>query len=477
MHTNGLCGNPVHGTASKRCHARAGNTAGRYSRALAALRERQETKIHLGLARIRGVLRRLGDPQESFACVHVAGTNGKGSVCAMLDSVLREAGHRVGLYTSPHLQDVRERVRVDGRAATKAAFARAVERVLRAEREPLTFFELVTAAAFVRFAEAKVRIAVLETGLGGRLDATNVVRRPLACLVPGVDLDHTDWLGDRLDLIAREKAGIFKRGCPAITAETKPRALRVMRRVATERGAPWRELGARHGVRCVRVDWRRGRQWLRLRKGPAFSLRLLGPAQPRNAALVLEAVRVLREAGWSVPEAAVRRGLSKVRWPGRFEVVRLGSRTLILDGAHNPQAMDHFCRALAASPWARVPKVFILGMLADKDHRTMLKRLAPHVAKAVAVRPPSPRALEPGRLASELAAAAPRARISVTGEPEQALEAWRANGAPVACVVGSFYLVGAVRNLLSLSRPRRERAGVNSSLSRLRRERAGVRVH
>ena len=187
----------------------------------------------------------------------------------------------------------------------------------------------------------------------------------------------------------------------------------------------------------MRVDWRRGRQWLRLRKGPAFSLRLLGPAQPRNAALVLEAVRVLREAGWSVPEAAVRRGLSKVRWPGRFEVVRLGSRTL---------------------------------MLADKDHRTMLKRLAPHVAKAVAVRPPSPRALEPGCLASELAAAAPRARISVTGEPEQALEAWRANGAPVACV-------GAVRNLLSLSRPRRERAGVNSSLSRLRRERAGVRVH
>ena len=187
-------------------------TKSAYEKALAALNGRQETRIHLGLGRVRRLLAALGGPQEAYPSVHVAGTNGKGSVCAMLDSVLREAGLRVGLYTSPHLHDVRERIRVGGRPIGPAAFAKAMRRVLAAETEPLTYFEMLTATAFVHFRAAGVDVAVLETGLGGRLDATNVVLRPLACLIPAVDFDHMDWLGDSLASIAREKAGILKAG-------------------------------------------------------------------------------------------------------------------------------------------------------------------------------------------------------------------------------------------------------------------------
>lgn len=432
-----------------------------YAGALRLLAERQETQVRLGLGRVRRLLARLGDPQEAYPAVHVAGTNGKGSTCAMLDSVLREAGHRVGLYTSPHLSDVRERIRVGGRPIGEAAFARVLSRVAAAEaatrgkrnsaRRPLTYFELLTAAAFLHFRDERVGVAVLETGLGGRLDATNVVRRPLACLIPAVDLDHTDWLGKTLSAVAREKAGIFKRGSPALTAETKPAPLRVLRAAAARLEAPWRELGPREGWRVLRTDWRQGRQLVGTPDGKRLAVGLLGSAQPRNAALVAASLEALREGGLRVRDGALARGLARVRWPGRFEVLRRGGRTLILDGAHNPQAMGEFCRTLEASPWARSPKLFVVGMLADKDYRAMARRLGPHLTKAVAVEPSSPRALPAGLLAEALSSASPRARITAAPSPASALEAWRANGSTVACVVGSFYLVGRVRRLWGLS--------------------------
>ncbi|MBI4422355.1 MAG: bifunctional folylpolyglutamate synthase/dihydrofolate synthase [Elusimicrobia bacterium] len=417
-------------------------------RAMGVLAARQETRVRLGLARMRRVLARLGEPQEAAPAIHVAGTNGKGSVCAMLDRVLREAGLRVGLYTSPHLHEIGERIRVDGRRTSPRVLGRLIGRVLAAETEPLTYFELLTAAAFLHFRDARVDVAVLETGLGGRLDATNVVRRPLACVVPAIGLDHTDWLGSTLRAVAREKGGIFKRDVPALTAEEKPAALAELRACARRTGARWRPLPRRLGWRLAGTDWARGSQTVSRTGGRRLRIGLLGAAQLRNAALVAETAAALREAGLRVPEGAVLRGLARVRWPGRFELLRRGGKLAILDGAHNPQAMDQFCRTLRASPWADEPKVFVVGMLRDKDYRSMLRRLAPLVEKAVVTRPASPRALDPERLARELRAAAPWAEVRVLPEPAQALESWLGNGMAVACVVGSFYLVGAARAAL-----------------------------
>ncbi|MBI5201802.1 MAG: bifunctional folylpolyglutamate synthase/dihydrofolate synthase [Elusimicrobia bacterium] len=414
-----------------------------YAGALALLNARQETRIRFGLARIRRLLARLGDPQEACASVHVAGTNGKGSVCAMLDAALRAAGRRTGLYTSPHLHDVRERIKVNGVMISKAAFAARVSEIVSAETEPLTFFELLTAAAFLHFRAERVDVAVLETGLGGRLDATNVVKRPLACLIPAIDFDHVDWLGGTLAKIAREKAGILKRGSPAFTAETKPEALRALRAGSVRAGAPLAELGKNTGWKLLKTEWGRGRQLVRTPEGETVAIGLLGESQLRNAALARAAAGAL-----GVKDSAFFRGLARVRWPGRFEVLKRGGRWVILDGAHNPQAMDRFCRTLAESPWARAPKLFVVGVLKDKDHAAIARRLGPLIHKAVTVEPPSPRALDSGSLAAELLAAAPNARITALRRPEEAIEAWKGNGSPVACVVGSFYLVAAARKAL-----------------------------
>lgn len=426
----------------------------RYREALRVLEERGETRIRLGLARMRRHLAVLGEPQEAYRSIHVAGTNGKGSVCAMLDSVLRSGGLRAGLYSSPHLSDPRERVAVDGRPIAPEAFARCLGRALLVERrlgERLTYFEMLTSVAFQHFKDAGVRIAVIETGLGGRFDATNVVRRPLAAAVPTIDYDHAEFLGDTLASIAREKAGIFKRGTPAFTAELKPAALQALRAAVRRCGGSLFLLPGRPAWEPIRTDWTRCRQTLRGPNGEEFELGLLGPGQARNAALVLEVLSELRAAGLPVSEEASAHGLAQVRWPGRFEVVRRAGETVILDGAHNPQAARHFRRTLESSPWRSTAKRFVFGALRDKRHEEMARILGPLMdgQEVLVTRPKSPRALEPGVLAHEVARWAPRAKISVLAVPEEALS-MRGGKRRVLCVCGSFYLIGAARRCLGL---------------------------
>ncbi|MDE2490026.1 MAG: bifunctional folylpolyglutamate synthase/dihydrofolate synthase, partial [Elusimicrobia bacterium] len=281
----------------------------KFAAALAALEARQEARIELGLDRVREHLARLGSPHLRVPAFHVAGTNGKGASCAMLASVLRASGRRVGLYISPHLFDVRERITVDGREIPRADFARLLSRALAADPgERLTYFELATSVAFQWFAERRCDVAVLETGLGGRLDATNVVPAPLAAIVTSVDLDHQNFLGRTRARIAAQKAGIFKSGRPAVFPD-----LPVLRRLP-KRGEP---VVVRRAWRAVRVDWARGVQVLRAPSGRTYRLSLLGVRQGRNAALVRAAVDA---SGLDVGEAAWREGLSRVRWPGRFDV-------------------------------------------------------------------------------------------------------------------------------------------------------------
>jgi dihydrofolate synthase/folylpolyglutamate synthase len=342
---------------------------------LEALFRRTTHGIRPGLDVIRALLDRLGRPERAWPAIHVAGTNGKGSVCAMIESVFRAAGVRTGLYTSPHLVRFNERLRVGGRPASDAAVAALLadaEREASAlEREgglrPATFFELTTAMAFEHFRREGVALGVIETGMGGRWDATNVVV-PLVAAVCDVDLDHADYLGDSIEKIAAEKCGILQRGRPAVCGIENPAARAVFRETAAALGAPAAYADEEVSVRRTRQDWDGQRLSIEtpVRRLPPLTLPLLGDHQLRNVAVAVAAVEAAASAAdIAMPDAAMVQGLERVRWPARMQVLARDP-VVLLDGAHNP----HAARALARSVRAlsgRQPVAWIVGMLADKD--------------------------------------------------------------------------------------------------------------
>ncbi len=406
----------------------------KFAAALERLEERQETKIVLGLGRVRAHLAALGDPHLAVPAFHVAGTNGKGSTCAMLSSVLTAAGHRTGLFISPHLLSIRERIQVDGRNISEAEFAAFLSRALRADKKKtLTYFELLTSVAFQHFAAKRCAVMVLETGLGGRLDATNVVPSPLAAIVTSIGFDHQAYLGDALAEIARQKTGIFKSGRPAVRPD-----LPILRRAAL-RGRP---VIVRRPWKAVRVDWARGRQVLRAPSGRSYALSLLGSRQGWNAALAHAA---LEASGLKISEMAWKKGLAEVSWRGRFEAIKLGKKILIVDGGHNPEAANALAATWRSSPFSAKPARWIMGIMKDKDARGVLSPLAPFIKEAVLVRPPSPRALEPFDLAGFVRRAAPKAHVTIERNPATAINSWRRDkrSPNVAVCVGSLYLAGA----------------------------------
>lgn len=381
-----------------------------------------------GLENMRALLARLENPQNDFPAIHVAGTNGKGSVCAFLYAALHCAGLRVGLYTSPFLQRYNERMRVDGLpipdadlAAITGDVAREVEHLHREDVLP-TEFEIGTAVAFLYFARAKVDIAVIEVGLGGRLDPTNVIR-PRACAIAAIGLDHTKVLGDTLPQIARQKAGIAKRGVPLVlSAQADDAVRRAVMDACAAAGAPF----------------------LLAKEGTPYPLGMAGAHQQQNAAVALEALYMLKAQGFVIPEAAMAQGFARARWPGRLEWV-MEAPPLLLDGAHNPQG----ARALAA--YVRtLPKrrtVLLCGILQGKDWRGIVGALSGIADAAVALSPESHRALPAGTLRDGFA------RENVPAEEAESLEAGlekaRALAGPGGRVVaaGSLYLVGALRTL------------------------------
>ena len=403
--------------------------------ALALLDARARLGMKPGLDVIRGMLRAMGDPQARMKVVHVGGTNGKGSASAMVAAALQEAGHRTGLYTSPHLVRFHERIRVDGNDITGDALARAMSKVPLDAFPEATYFEVATALALQHFADAGVEVAVLEVGLGGRLDATNVVDRLLVAVVTNVSLDHTDVLGATEEEVAREKAGICKPGVPLVTGATGS-ALRVLREAAQ---GPVKVLGDDFvpeplGERRIEVHG--------LRDYGEVEIPLAGAHQVDNAALALAALDEVDHAGVAVPVDAARRGLAKTRWPGRLD--RRGN--LLLDGAHNPAgalALAEHLKATGLRP------VMVFGALADKDWRLMVEILAPHVRDAVVTRVPSPRALEP------MEAARAFSMMGLFGmvveDPAHALRTAQGMAGPdgIVLVTGSLYLVGDVLGRLS----------------------------
>lgn len=378
---------------------------------------------------------RLGHPEESFAAVLVAGTNGKGSVAALLESALRVAGHRTGLYTSPHLVSCEERVRIDGRKIPAPSWTR-LSRRARAAHPGLTEFELQTLIAFLWFAEAAVEIAVLEAGLGGRWDATNATPAPEAAVITSIGHDHREWLGPTLRHIYREKREIARPGTPLI--QNVPRFLRAeSRRWAASAGVPVETLG-------VDFQWISGRTtdggeaFVPAPGVPPVRVPFRGRHQRDNALIAWRTLDVLRRRGWRIPDAAARRGFARARWPGRFDVIRRRP-PVVVDGAHNVEASEALARAWRDAH-GRTRAAIVFGCLRDKDVGAMARALAPVAERVVAVDLSTPRA----RPAAESAAAWPR-RVPVETAAGFA-DAWtRVKNGPVL-VTGSLYLAGDALN-------------------------------
>ena len=375
-----------------------------------------------------------GDPQAKLRFIHVAGTNGKGSTCAMLENIYRAAGLRVGLFTSPHLVSFRERIQVNRQLISENEVVRLVEKIqpllkqFPADHHP-TFFEVVTAMALKFFAEQKCDLVIWETGLGGRLDATNIVT-PLASVITNIAFDHQQWLGDTLGKIAAEKAGIIKPGVPVVTAADAPEALCVIEQIAREKGAALTCIQTHHASRIT------------------HHASLLGDHQKLNAALALATVEILQKQ-ISVPDKKIRAGLTGVNWPGRLQLIsKPGGQKILLDGAHNVAGAETL-RATLKKHFAAARPVLIFGALADKNWPDICRTLAPLAAKIFTVPVASERTADAHELEKVFRAENPAAEVAALENLAAALIA--SKDEPFIVITGSLYLAGEALERLGLS--------------------------
>ncbi len=401
--------------------------------------------IKLGLETITDLLGHMGNPHRRFKTVHVTGTNGKGSVCAYVASVLRKAGYRVGLYTSPHLVRFTERIQVDGREIPDADVARIYSEMQPAiaktsggsrVRQP-TFFEVTTAMAFHYFAERDIDLGVIEVGMGGRMDATNVIN-PLVAVLTRIGLEHTEHLGKTEDRIAREKAGIIKPGCRVVTVDQPTLPIITAQSRALE--CPITVVG--RDVRYERLDFDRTGQRLRIEDGGPIELRipLLGSYQPENAAIAYAAVRDLAKMGLEIPREAIVAGFRETSWPGRLQIVR-SNPTVIVDGTHNAPGVPTLATSLRELFPGEKP-VFVLGILDDKDLGVFANALGPLASRLVVAKPETPRAYPPEAIARAFAAhvAGPVVVAKVSEAVDRAISLAGREGLVV--VTGSIYTAG-----------------------------------
>jgi dihydrofolate synthase/folylpolyglutamate synthase len=410
--------------------------------------------IKFGLENIRTLCAALGSPETAFQSILIAGTNGKGSVTAMVEHALRSAGVRAARYTSPHLVRLEERFFIDGASVEADAMRDAAEHVQRVvadliERRQLegqpTFFEVTTAMAFELFRRHQVEVAVLEVGLGGRLDSTNVVT-PVATAITSIDLDHQALLGSTIAEIAFEKAGIIKPGTPVVLGETKPEAVDVITRICDEQGAHL--IHAAAGVETRTVLLEDGRTTLELttpvRTYPRMTVSLRGRHQVANA---VTAVRLLETLPWNVPETAIVAGISDVVWPGRLELIQVApGRAVLLDSAHNPAGATALAEFLAETQPDPLPIVF--GVMRDKDAAGMLTALAPHASAFVITAPRMARASSVAELASLATLAVQGVPVLTAPDPAAALtQAWKHG--PLICAAGSIFLIGEILDLVA----------------------------
>ena len=409
----------------------------------------------LGLERTQELLHALGDPQKQLRFIHVAGSNGKGSTCAMLASILKAAGYRTGLYTSPYIQSFCERIQIDGNPIPESDLAEITGRVRNiadAMEDHPSQFELVTAIAMEYYAASQCDIVVLEVGMGGALDSTNVIDAPEIAVITNIGLEHTEYLGSTLEAIAETKGGIIKHGCDCVVYPSEPAVIKTISALCRERkvrmqiadtAAIISESDSISGQRFSFHAWQH------------LQLPLLGEHQLKNAAVALTVVELLREHGWKLDDAAVYDGLKQTKWPARMEVLHTDP-LFILDGGHNPQCAEALARGLDA--YLSGQKVtFLLGVLADKDSDTMMDIVQPYGASYICLTPNNPRALSAEALAEKLRRRGENACVAadVSEGIQLALDSAR-----TVVAFGSLYLAGEIRTAfpLAVKRFQRDRA-------------------
>ena len=396
-----------------------------------------------GLERIGQLCERLGNPQNELKFIHVAGTNGKGSFCSMLSSVLRESGLRVGLYTSPYIRFFNERMCVDGKPISDEELAELTEYVrpvADSMTDKPTEFELITAIAFEFFKRRDCDVVVLEAGMGGRLDSTNIICDPYLSVITGIALDHTTFLGDTVEKIAAEKAGIIKDSAPVLFGGDDESAAAIIEVTAKERGSLFYRTryemleNIRPSLEETFFDFGEDKD---------IMIRLLGMYQPRNAANVIEAVRILRERGLDISDASLRRGLAVAMWPGRFEII-CKDPLMIFDGAHNPQGIRSAVESIKT--YFGDKKVYLLtGVLRDKDYTVIAKDLSAVAQKAFTLTPDSPRALSAVEYAETLQSAGIEATAydTLSCALSEAIRRAKKDKVPLICL-GSLYVYSSL---------------------------------
>ena len=440
-----------------------------------------------GLSRIDMLLDRLDRPDKDLDIIHVAGTNGKGSVCMMCEAILRAAGFVTGLFTSPALLDFSERIRIDGKSIDDKRLARAVEivktqcdQMVKDGYEHPTGFEIETAVALIAFQNADADIVILETGMGGRMDATNAVKNPVACVITHIALDHTEWLGSTVAEIAAEKAAIIKPGAIAVTAKQDPSAFSVIRKKAAEVGAPLYS-GCDNALTCLNdsLEGQRlcltspkdktGQNHLRL-TGPrdkrsqhhnennleaqAFTLSLLGAHQRDNASCVLALIDGLNQKGCDISQTAVAKGMAAVSFPGRFEIIQK-KPPILIDGAHNPDGAKAFANNIKHY-FKTMPVHLYIGMLGDKDVDSVLMTLLPIADTVTVLTPLNDRAMSAEILADKIKSLRD-VHVTIARSVDEAVEHINDDGC-LHAFTGSLYLIGHVRNaVLTLGKSKEQR--------------------
>ena len=409
-----------------------------YDEALSYIHGISWTFCKPGLERIKELCERLGNPQDSLRFVHVAGTNGKGSFCSMLSSVLEKAGLKVGLYTSPYIYRFNERMRINGKDISDSMLAEITDEVRPISdsmTDKPTEFELITAIAFEYFKRERCDVVVLEAGMGGRLDSTNIIKNPLLSVITGIALDHTAFLGDTVEKIAAEKAGIIKDGAPILFGGTDTAARDVIKKTAESRGSVFYETDY-DALTVKRADL--DGTLLNYKKHRDIEIKLLGLYQPKNTALVLEAVDILRSQGIKISDEAVSEGLLAARWRARFEIIAR-EPTVIFDGAHNPEGIEAAVESI--KHYYKGTRVTVMtGMLRDKDYRAVAKKLSEIAECAYTITPDNPRALTAADFAEVLS------EYGIKATPCDSIEdaltqgkAYAAKRGTALCCLGSLY--------------------------------------
>ncbi|HXY54486.1 MAG TPA: folylpolyglutamate synthase/dihydrofolate synthase family protein [Nitrospirota bacterium] len=417
----------------------------------------QKHGIKLALANSHTLMQVMGDPHKKFRSVHIAGTNGKGSTSAFLADVLRAAGYRVGLYTSPHLVSFTERIRIDNVQISEQKVVALAQRVRDGYRGvpaadgagalTPTFFEVTTAMAFTWFAEESVDIAVIEVGMGGRMDSTNVIT-PLVSVITNIDLEHTEFLGDTLESIAREKAGIIKPGVPVITGVAQPKVIEVIEREAASKRTPVYRLTKDFLLKNVRHDRTQVFDYQGMRASyNNVRITMHGRYQVDNASLAIAAAECMEVSGIILSEPALRLGLERAQWEGRLE--RVGRRPdIYLDGAHNPASAKMLAGAVQEMKSAYRRLVLIIGILGDKDYRGILAELVPLAERVIVTRPQYSRAMDVQALASEVQRLHSAVVTAETVGDAIAMARQTAGADDLILVTGSLYVVGEARSVL-----------------------------